>query len=88
MILFCFNMASIFVYLFLKEDTLTTKTVKWFNFKKGYGFIQPEDNSPDIFVHISALQKAGIHQLPDGQKVSYELAAYREKISAVNIQIL
>ena len=75
MILFCLNMASIFVYLFLKEDTLATGTVKWFNFKKGYGFIQPEDNTQDIFVHISALQKAGIHQLLDGQKVSYELAA-------------
>ena len=87
-ILFCLNMASIFVYLFLKEDTLATGTVKWFNFKKGYGFIQPEDNTQDIFVHISALQKAGIYQLPDGQKVSYELAEYQEKVSAVNIQIL
>ena len=49
-------------------------TVKWFNLKKGYGFIEPEDGSKDIFVHISAVQRAGMDSLSEGQKVQYEVA--------------
>jgi cold shock protein len=49
-------------------------TVKWFNWQKGFGFIQPEAGGPDVFVHISAVERAGIRALPDGQKVSYETA--------------
>jgi len=63
-------------------------TVKFFNTNRGFGFIAPDDGSKDVFVHISALEKAGIHQLLEGQRVSYELVKHRDKISAVNIQLL
>ena len=52
---------------------MATGTVKWFNATKGYGFIQPEAGGPDIFVHISAVERAGLRGLDEGQKVSYEL---------------
>ena len=61
--------------------------VKWFNDTKGYGFITPEDGSKEIFVHISAVEKAGIRQLNEGQKVSYEIATNQGKTSAVEIQL-
>ena len=54
---------------------MTTGTVKWFNATKGYGFIQPEDGSKDAFVHISAVERAGLKSLREGQKVTYELRA-------------
>ncbi|MDA0781212.1 MAG: cold-shock protein [Rickettsiales bacterium] len=63
-------------------------TVKWFNATKGYGFIQPDDGSSDVFVHISALEKSGIRQLDDGQKVSYEIATVKGKSSAAHVQLL
>jgi CspA family cold shock protein len=50
-------------------------TVKWFNGQKGYGFIQPEDGSKDVFVHISAVERAGMHSLNGGQKVSFEVVS-------------
>lgn len=53
---------------------MTTGTVKWFNSTKGYGFIQPEDGSADVFVHISAVERAGMRELTEGQKINYELA--------------
>lgn len=62
-------------------------TVKFFNTTKGYGFIAPEDGTKDVFVHISALNKAGLQQLNDGQNVSYELETDKGKTSAVNIQL-
>jgi len=52
-------------------------TVKWFNATKGYGFIQPDDGSKDVFVHISAVERAGLGTLNDGQKVSYEIVTDR-----------
>jgi CspA family cold shock protein len=52
---------------------MPTGTVKWFNATKGYGFIQPEDGSRDVFVHISEVQRAGMQGLQDGQKLAYEL---------------
>lgn len=62
-------------------------TVKFFNTNKGYGFIAPEDGTKDVFVHITALQEAGIQSLNDGQMVSFELATNRGKTAAVNIQL-
>ena len=63
-------------------------TVKWFNPNKGYGFIQPEDGGKDVFVHISALERAGIQSLNEGQKVSFETATNKGKISAANLKLL
>jgi CspA family cold shock protein len=63
-------------------------TVKWFNAQKGFGFIQPEDGSKDVFVHISAVERAGIPRLNDGQKVSYDLQQERGKTSAGNLKTL
>ncbi len=56
-----------------KVTLMATGTVKWFNTTKGYGFIQPDDGGADVFVHISAVERAGMRQLDEGQKLSYEL---------------
>ncbi|WP_373504298.1 cold-shock protein [Aestuariivirga sp.] len=56
---------------------MQTGTVKWFNAQKGYGFIQPSAGGPDVFVHISAVERAGLAGLKDGQKVSYEIVTDR-----------
>jgi CspA family cold shock protein len=66
---------------------MTQGTVKWFNSTKGYGFITPDNGGADVFVHISAVEKAGLSNLQDGQKLSYELASNKGKESAVNLQI-
>ena len=63
-------------------------TVKWFNSTKGFGFIQPAEGGNDVFVHISAVQRAGLQGLADGQKVTYELQNERGKTAAVDIQLL
>ena len=64
-------------------------TVKWFNAAKGYGFIQPDDGSKDVFVHISAVERAGLGTLKDGQKVQFELAKGKDgKTSADNLKTL
>jgi cold shock protein len=62
-------------------------TVKWFNSTKGYGFIQPEDGSKDVFVHISAVERAGLRELREGQQVTFEVVANRKtgKSSAENL---
>ena len=56
---------------------MSTGTVKWFNAQKGYGFIQPDDGGKDVFVHVSAVQRAGLQTLREGQKISYELTQDR-----------
>ena len=67
---------------------MSTGTVKWFNGQKGFGFIQPDDGGKDVFVHISAVERAGIQTLAEGQKISYELETDRRsgKQSAGNLK--
>jgi len=62
-------------------------TVKFFNTQKGFGFIQPTDGSKDVFVHITALERAGISSLSEGQKVSYDVVSERGKDAAANLQL-
>jgi CspA family cold shock protein len=65
---------------------MSTGTVKWFNAQKGYGFIQPADGSKDVFVHISAVERAGMGSLQDGQKVSFDvMRGQNGKLSAENL---
>jgi cold shock protein len=68
---------------------MATGTVKWFNSQKGYGFIQPDQGGSDVFVHISAVERAGLRGLNDGQQVTYDLEADRRsgKTSAVNLRV-
>ncbi|HLK25600.1 MAG TPA: cold-shock protein [Caulobacteraceae bacterium] len=61
-------------------------TVKWFNATKGYGFIQPADGGKDVFVHVSAVERAGLNGLNEGQRLAYELQEERGKIAAVNLK--
>ena len=67
---------------------MNTGTVKWFNSTKGFGFIQPDEGSADVFVHISAVQRAGMRDLVEGQKISFELERDNKsgKMSACNLQ--
>jgi CspA family cold shock protein len=62
-------------------------TVKWFNAQKGFGFIQPVDGGKDVFVHISAVERAGLGSLNEGQKVKYDIARDRGKDSAANLSL-
>lgn len=66
---------------------MITGTVKFFNSTKGFGFITPEDGSKDAFVHVSALETAGIAGLAEGQKISYDLESHKGKTSAVNLKL-
>jgi CspA family cold shock protein len=69
------------------DTKMTTGTVKWFNATKGFGFIQPDDGSKDVFVHISAVERAGMRSLNEGQKLGYTLEAGRDgKSSAVDLK--
>ncbi|MBB3262873.1 CspA family cold shock protein [Azospirillum sp. OGB3] len=68
---------------------MTTGTVKWFNTTKGYGFIAPEAGAKDVFVHITAVQKSGLHALAEGQRVQFEVARGNNgKDAAVNISVM
>jgi CspA family cold shock protein len=70
-----------------ERRTMATGTVKWFNAQKGYGFIQPDDGSKDVFVHISAVEQSGLGHLNEGQKISYEIESGRNgKSSAVGLK--
>ena len=66
---------------------MTTGTVKFFNANKGFGFISPEDGSKDVFVHASALERAGLRSLADGQRVSFDLQSDAKGPKAVNIKL-
>jgi CspA family cold shock protein len=68
---------------------METGTVKWFNSQKGFGFIQPDAGGPDVFVHISAVERSGLNGLNDGQKISYDLVPDRRtgKTSAENLKL-
>jgi CspA family cold shock protein len=68
------------------ETEMATGTVKWFNPTKGYGFIQPSGGGRDVFVHISAVERAGLNTLNEGQTVEYEIESNRGKESAVNLK--
>lgn len=69
-----------------KGTTMPVGTVKFFNTQKGFGFIQPDDGSKDVFVHISAVEKAGMRSLAEGQKISFEIVTERGKQAAGNLQ--
>ena len=70
------------------RNYMSNGTVKWFNATKGYGFIQPEDGGADVFVHISDVERAGIKNLREGDKLSYELMqGQRGKVSATNLKL-
>ena len=65
---------------------MNTGTVKWFNSQKGFGFIQPDQGSQDVFVHISAVERAGMSTLNEGQRLTYEVVTERGKQAASNLQ--
>jgi cold shock protein len=69
----------------IKEPTMATGTVKFFNADRGFGFIEPSDGSRDVFVHVSAVKSAGMHTLVEGQKVSFEVVMERGKYAAANL---
>ena len=77
-------------YILLKGVSMATGTVKWFNVQKGFGFIAPDNGGTDAFVHISAVERSGLGDLREGQKVSYELVADRKsgKMSADSLKAL
>jgi CspA family cold shock protein len=73
--------------IFKGRSIVATGTVKWFNGQKGYGFIQPDTGGKDVFVHISAFEKAGMDGLPDGAKITYDIISDRGKESAGNLHL-
>jgi CspA family cold shock protein len=68
------------------EANMAQGTVKWFNATKGFGFIQPDNGGSDVFVHISAVERAGMRGLNEGQKISYEITSEKGRDSATNLQ--
>jgi cold shock protein len=72
---------------YARESDVATGVVKWFNPTKGYGFIQPDNGGKDIFVHISAVEKAGLSDLSDGAKVTFDVVSNRGKESAENLRV-
>jgi CspA family cold shock protein len=66
---------------------MATGTVKWFNSTKGFGFIQPDSGGKDVFVHISAVERAGLNGLNEGQKISFDVKEDRGKMAAVNLKV-
>jgi CspA family cold shock protein len=66
---------------------MPTGKVKWFNSQKGFGFIQPDNGGPDVFVHISAVERAGLSTLNEGQQVTFDIATERGKTNAANLKV-
>jgi cold shock CspA family protein len=73
--------------LILEQGKMAKGTVKWFNPTKGYGFIQPAEGGKDVFVHISAVERAGLNSLNEGQAIEYEVVENRGKSSAENLKV-
>jgi CspA family cold shock protein len=69
-----------------RRPDMATGTVKFFNSQKGFGFIQPQDGGKDVFVHISAVERAGMSNLNEGQKLTYDVVSERGKLAAANLQ--
>jgi len=74
------------VSVFLQEADMAQGTVKWFNPQKGFGFIQPDNGGSDVFVHMSALERAGMRSLNEGQKIIFDVATEKGRDSATNLQ--
>jgi CspA family cold shock protein len=72
--------------VFKRRPDMATGTVKFFNSEKGFGFIQPQDGGKDVFVHISAVERAGMSNLNEGQKLTYDVVSERGKLAASNLQ--
>jgi CspA family cold shock protein len=72
--------------VFKRRPDMATGTVKFFNSQKGFGFIQPNDGGKDVFVHISAVERAGMSNLNEGQKLTYDVVSERGKLAAANLQ--
>ena len=84
----CCNTRHAIAHLSTRKETKMAKgTVKWFNPTKGYGFIQPQGGGKDVFVHISAVERAGLSSLNEGQIVQYEVVSNRGKESAENLKV-
>ena len=81
------GLAAAIVFVHSKEAVMATGTVKWFNPTKGYGFIQPQSGGKDVFVHISAVERAGLSSLNEGQAIEYEVVSNRGKESAENLKV-
>ena len=76
----------LFFLMTMECGNMSTGTVKWFNAQKGFGFIQPDDGGKDVFVHITAVERSGIGNLAEGQKLSYDLMDERGKTAATNLK--
>jgi len=83
----CRDRSSTVAIVIAKESDVASGTVKWFNGQKGYGFIAPDTGGKDVFVHISAVEKAGYDDLPDGAKVTFDVVPNRGKESAENLRL-
>src|ERR1035437_6174865 len=83
----CGDRQSVILFCSCGDDAMAKGTVKWFNATKGFGFIQPSSGGKDVFVHISAVEKAGLSSLNEGQTVEYEEVANRGKTSAENLKV-
>jgi cold shock protein len=83
----CRDRRSTAAIVIARESDVASGTVKWFNGQKGYGFIAPDGGGKDVFVHISAVERAGLDGLPDGTKVTFDIVPNRGKESAENLRV-